>query len=71
MECKIESVLKSLPLNLKTNRYCMSFLTNSRAIHGQDLRHRTLVLQVGDARGIWRTVGSPSQKLVQLNCAIN
>ena len=49
----------------------MSFLTNSRAIHGQDLRHRTLVLQVGDARGIWRTVGSPSQKLVQLNRAIN
>ena len=49
----------------------MSFLTNSGAIHGQDLRHRTLVLQVGDARGIWRTVGSPSQKLVQLNCAIN
>ena len=28
----------------------MPFLTNSRAIHGQDLRHRTLVLQFGDCK---------------------
>ena len=59
-----QSKLKSLLIILflkKINEFWMSFLTNFEAIHGQDLRHQTLVLQVGDAWGILFTVGSPTR----------